>query len=132
MLHKQRFTSEQPEIRAVVGNVRGKAPIIIDDMISTGGTIAEAVEALLEAGARPEIIVAATHPVLVGPALQRLSHPAIGEVVVCDTIPVPPEKQLDKMQVLSVADLLAETVRRLNRNESISALFAPAYGRYAV
>jgi len=132
VLHKQRFTSEQPEIRAVVGNVRGKAPIIIDDMISTGGTIAEAVEALLEAGARPEIIVAATHPVLVGPALQRLSHPAIGEVVVCDTIPVPPEKQLDKMQVLSVADLLAETVRRLNRNESISALFAPAYGRYAV
>jgi len=132
VLHKQRFTPEQPEIRAVVGDVRGKAPIIIDDMISTGGTIAEAIEALLEAGAQPDITVAATHPVLIGPALQRLSHPAISEVIVCDTIPVPPEKQLDKMRVLSVADLLAETVRRLNRNESISALFAPAYGRYAV
>jgi ribose-phosphate pyrophosphokinase len=132
VLHKQRSAPEEAEIRAVVGDVQGKAPIIVDDMISTGGTIAGAVEALLRAGARPEVIVAATHPVLVGPALERLSHPAISEVVVCDTIPVPPAKHLPKMHMLSVADLLAATVRRLNRNESISALFAPAYGRYAV
>ncbi len=132
VLHKERSESGQAAIRAVIGEVRDRAPIIVDDMIATGGTIVEAVEALLGAGARRDITVAATHPVLVGQAVERLSHPAIREVVACAPIPVPDEKRWTNLAVLSVADLLAATVYRLNRNESISALFGPPRARHHV
>ncbi|HEY8476384.1 MAG TPA: ribose-phosphate pyrophosphokinase [Chloroflexota bacterium] len=132
VVHKRRGEEGQPEVRTVVGEVAGKVPIIIDDMIATGGTIAECVGALLEAGAVPAIRVAATHPLMVGPAVDRLSHEAIAEVVVTDTVPLPPERMLPRMRVLSVAGLLADTIRRLHRNESISALFTATLSQYAV
>jgi len=132
VLHKRRAGHEQAEIRGVVGDVADKSPIIIDDMISTGGTMAEAVQAVLGAGARPEIAIAAVHPLLVGPAIERLKHPAIKEVIVTDTIPVPPEKRLGKLSILSVAGLLAETIHRLHENRSISALFPPRYDTHPV
>ena len=132
VLHKRRLDHEEVEARAVVGEVRDKAPIIIDDMISTGGTIAEAVEAILAAGAKPEVTIAAVHPLLVGLAVERLKHPAIKEVVVTDTVSVPAEKRLDKITVLSVSGLLAETIRRLHENRSISALFPPRFDVHPV
>lgn len=110
------------EVYGLVGEVAGLYPIIVDDMISTGTTIHGCVEALLKAGSRPEMTVVATHAVLVGQALRYLSNPAIREVVVTDTVPLPPEKRLDMMTVVSVADLLAEAIYRLNQDESISAL----------
>lgn len=112
----------QVEVRALVGDVTGRTPVIVDDMIATGATIHECVGALLDAGARPQIIVAATHAVLVGSALQYLSDEAISEVVVSNTVPIPPEKWLGKMSVVSAADLLARAISRLHRNESVSAL----------
>lgn len=132
IIHKRRLSAERTEAGAIVGEVRERAPIVIDDMITTGGTVMGAVEALLRAGARPEITVVATHPLLVGPARERLSHQAIREVVVSDTLPVPAERRPPRLTVVSVADLLAETIRRLHLNQSISALFPPRYGVQAV
>jgi ribose-phosphate pyrophosphokinase len=123
ILHKERIDGAESEVRAVIGEVRGRRPIIIDDMITTGGTILAAVEALLAAGAKPEIVVAATHGVLVGKALERLSHPSISEVVITDTLAQDGKTLLPNLVVLSVAGLLAEAVRRLNEDRSISELF---------
>lgn len=132
VLHKQRLGGAETEIHAVVGDVRGRRPIIIDDMITTGGTIHNAVQALLQAGATPELTVAATHGLLVGKALEHLSDPAIAEVAITDTVPVPPEKRLPKMHVVSVGGLLAEAVRRLNEERSISEIFPPRYDHHPV
>jgi len=123
ILHKERLVSGEAEVRAVIGEVADRRPIIVDDMITTGGTIHEGVRSLVEHGARPEVTVVATHAVLVDRALERLSDPAIAEVVITDTVYQPPELLLPKMRVLSVAGLLAETMRRLNEDRSISALF---------
>jgi len=132
VLHKERAETGRVEVHKVIGDVRGLRPIVIDDMITTGGTIDEAVRALLEAGARPEITVAATHGLLVGKAMDRLANPAIAEVVVTDTVPIPPEKRVKKLLVLSVAELLAEATRRLHDERSISALFSPRYNHHPV
>ena len=132
VLHKERLGGAETEIRAVIGDVRDRRPIIIDDMIATGGTIQGAIEALLEAGATSGMIVAATHGLLVDGALDRLRDPAIDQVAVTDTVWVPPEKRLPTMHVVSVAGLLAETIQRLNENRSISELFPPRYDHHPV
>ncbi len=132
VLHKERLGGAETEVRAVIGEVRGRRPLIVDDMITTGGTIEGAVRALLGAGARPEITVAATHALLVNGALDRLKDPAIVEIAVTDTVPVPPEKRLRKMKLLTVAGLLADAIRRLNENRSISELFPTRYDHHPV
>ncbi|MHB0912407.1 MAG: ribose-phosphate diphosphokinase [Armatimonadota bacterium] len=111
------------EVTHLAGDVRGKTPIIIEDIISTGGSIMECVDSLLAHGCKPEIYIGATHGVLTGPAFERLSRPEIKEVVITNTIPVPPEKLGEKIKVLSVAPLLAEAMRRVHENESINSLF---------
>ena len=111
------------DITHLAGDVRGKTCIVYDDMISTGGSINEIVDALLENGARPEITVACTHALLVGPAVQRLARPEIQELVFTDTIPLPPEKRTEKTTVLSVAPLFAEAIQRIWSDESVSSLF---------
>jgi ribose-phosphate pyrophosphokinase len=111
------------EVTHLAGDVRGKTPIIIEDIISTGGSIMECVDALLEHGCKPEIYIGATHGVLVGPAHERLSRSEIKEIVVTNTIPVPAERINDRLKVLSVAPLLAEAIRRVHENESINLLF---------
>jgi ribose-phosphate pyrophosphokinase len=103
--------------------VRGKTCIVYDDIISTGGSINEIVDALIENGANPQITIACTHPVLAGPAVQRLSRPEIAELIVTDTIPLPPAKHLDKTTVLSTAKLFAEAIQRIWTDESVSSLF---------
>lgn len=111
------------EITGLAGDVRGKTCIVYDDMISTGGSINEIVNALLANGANPEITVACTHAVLAGPAVERLSRPEIKELIVTDTIPVPPEKRSAKTTVLSTAPLFAQAIRRIWTDESVSSLF---------
>ena len=132
VLHKERLGGGETEVHAVIGDVRDRRPLVVDDMITTGGTIEGAVKALLSAGARPEIVVVATHGLLVDGATARLSDPSIVEVVLTDTVPVTPERRLPKMHILSVDGLLAETIRRLNENRSISELFPARYDHHPV
>ncbi len=125
LMHKRRsgVGGQQVEFVELVGDVAGKTPIIIDDEIATGGTIYKQVEALSKAGANPSYI-SVTHPVLVGSAIERLSHPGIQEVVVTNTIPVPAEKQLNgKIKVLSIAPLVAEAILRIHQHRSVSKVF---------
>jgi ribose-phosphate pyrophosphokinase len=112
------------EITHLVGDVEGKVPIILEDMITTGGSIIECVDALVKHGAKPEIYVAASHGILAGNAVDRLNdHPAIAEVVVTDSVPLAPEKQRPKIKQLSVAPLFGEAIRRAHEDESITSLF---------
>lgn len=124
LMHKRRsgVGGRKVEVVEIVGDVAGKTPIIIDDLIA-GGSIYQQAESLVKAGANPAYI-SITHPVLVGEALKRLSHPSIREVVATNTIPVPPEKQLGgKIKVLSIAPLLAEAILRIHLHRSVSKVF---------
>jgi ribose-phosphate pyrophosphokinase len=112
------------EITDLAGDVQGKTAIILEDMITTGGSMIECVDALLEHGARPEIYIAASHGVLAAQAVDRLNdHPAIAEVVITDSVPLPPDKQRPKIKQLSVAPMLGEAIRRVNQEMSVSSLF---------
>lgn len=104
--HKRRKSGGETEVTHMVGDVETRACLIVDDVISTGGTIAQSVQALLEAGARPEIVVAATHALLLPGARQRLSHPAIKEVFVTDTVAVE-ESDQPRLHVESAGPLIA-------------------------
>jgi ribose-phosphate pyrophosphokinase len=112
------------DITHLAGSVRGKCCIVYDDMISSGGSINEIVDTLLEHGAQPNVVVACTHALLVGPALERLSRPEIAELIITDTIPQPSEKRLNKTTVLSVAPIFAEAISRIWSDESVSSLFS--------
>jgi len=107
----------------IIGDVKDKIAVIIDDMIDTAGTICKAASAIMDRGAK-EVYAVATHPVLSGPAVERLAQSPIKEVVVSDTIPLKEEAQrLDKIKVLSVSKLLGEAIRRIHTDDSISSLF---------
>jgi ribose-phosphate pyrophosphokinase len=111
VLHKERTSGVEPKVTRIVGEVAGRSCLIVDDMISTGGTIAQSISALLAAGARPEIIVAATHGLFVGDARHKLGHPAVREVLVTDTVRAP-EEDWPQLRVISIAPLIAEAVQR--------------------
>jgi ribose-phosphate pyrophosphokinase len=106
----------------LVGDVRGRACLVIDDMISTGGTMAETIDALLEAGARDEMVVTATHGVLLPGARDKLSHAAVREMVITDTVPVDAEAR-PPITVVSVAALLAGAIQRFLADGSLSDLY---------
>ena len=123
IIDKRREGPNEAQVMNIIGHVRDKKAIILDDMIDTAGTVVQAAAALKEAGA-VEVFVCATHPVLSGPAIERLEKSDIKEVVVTDTIPLHPRAQACKcIKVLSVASLLSEAVRRIYYNDSISSLF---------
>jgi ribose-phosphate pyrophosphokinase len=122
IIDKRRPTQNVAEVMEVIGEVRGRSCIIVDDMIDTAGTLVSVVEALKERGAL-EIYAAATHPILSGPARERLSASPIAEVVVTNTLHVPDDKQFEKLRVLSIAELLARAIRYTHSNESVSQLF---------
>jgi ribose-phosphate pyrophosphokinase len=112
------------EVTDIAGDVRGRRPLIIEDMITTGGSIVEAVNALVANGCIPEIRVAATHGILARDAADRLqNHPAIAEVIITDSVPLPDDKKRPKIKVVTVADLLAEGIRRVNQDQSVTSLF---------
>jgi ribose-phosphate pyrophosphokinase len=125
VLHKHRTSGTRAEVTHVVGDVEGRPCLIIDDMISTGGTIGRAVEALLAAGARPEMTVAATHGLLVGDARARLGHEAVRRVLVTDTVAAA-DGGWPSLEVVSVAPLLAEAIRRNHAGETLRDLFPDA------
>jgi ribose-phosphate pyrophosphokinase len=124
IIDKRRVSGTQTTMNRVIGDVRGKTVLMMDDMISTAGTVALAAQVARNEGAA-RILVGATHPVLVGPALDRLAKADIDEVVVTNTVPVSQEKQvaLPSLKILSVADLLGEAIHRIHNNESVSSLF---------
>jgi ribose-phosphate pyrophosphokinase len=125
VLHKRRAGGAETEVTRIVGDVRGRACLIIDDMISTGGTIARAVEALLMAGALPEITVAATHGLFVGEARAKLGHEAIRRVLVTDTVAAA-DRPWPPLEIVSVAPLLASAIRRIQADGSLGDLFQDA------
>ncbi len=123
IIDKRRLRPNESEVMNVVGDVKGKVAIILDDMIDTAGTMCKAAEALDERGAK-EVHGMATHPVLSGPALERIKRSPMKSVVVTDTIPLREEaKKLKKIKVLSVAELLGEAIRRIHNDDSVSSLF---------
>jgi ribose-phosphate pyrophosphokinase len=106
----------------LIGDVKDKDVVIIDDMIDTAGTLMQAVEAVKREGAR-RVLACGVHPVLSGPAMERIGDPQLEELIITNTIPLPRDKQLPKVHALSVAPLLAEAIRRIHGEESVSNLF---------
>lgn len=127
IVHKRRVPGARHgvEAREVAGHVDGRICVLIDDMIDTAGTMVAAAEALVERGAR-EVLAAATHGVLSPPAVDRLKNSAISKVVVTDTLPLPPEKQIDKIEVLSVAKVIADAIDAVFEDTSVSEIFGGA------
>jgi ribose-phosphate pyrophosphokinase len=123
IIDKRRSGPNVSEVMHIIGDVAGEVCIIVDDMIDTAGTLCNAARALREQGAK-EVCAYASHPVLSGPALERIAESSLSEVVVTDTIPAAEKiEQCDKLRCLSVGDLLAEAIRRIHDDESVSSLF---------
>lgn len=114
---------EDPRAANVIGDIKGKSCILVDDEIASGGTLLKATELLLQHGAR-EVKCVATHAVLSGRAVERIATSPISEVIVTDTIPIPENKRIDKLRVLSVDRLLADAIRSIHDGTSVSALFS--------
>ncbi len=123
-IHKTRdpHIPNESVVGKVVGDVEGQTCVVIDDMIDTAGTITKAVDALFNDGAR-EVIVAATHAVLSGPAVERLKNSKVSEVVITDTLPVPEESRFDRLTVLPIAPLLARAIKEVFEDGSVTSLF---------
>ncbi|HBJ9867147.1 TPA: ribose-phosphate diphosphokinase, partial [Listeria monocytogenes] len=122
IIDKRRPRPNVAEVMNIVGNVEGKVCIIIDDIIDTAGTITLAAKALREAGAT-KVYACCSHPVLSGPAMKRIEESPIEKLVVTNSIALPEEKWIDKMEQLSVAALLGEAIVRVHENASVSSLF---------
>ena len=123
IIDKRRATANESEVMNIIGDVAGKCCIVPDDMIDTAGTLCNASQALKDAGAA-KVKAYITHPVLSGPAIERISNSFIDELVVTNSIPLSPEaEKCSKIRVISLAPTIAECVRRLNNEESLSALF---------
>jgi ribose-phosphate pyrophosphokinase len=120
-VYKIRQGPEAVQVREIVGDVRGRAPVIVDDMISTGHTVAVAVRALLAAGSKPDVTVVISHGLFVGPIERVLRDLPIGRLVTTDTVPPHVDLPLP-VEVATVAPLLVEAIRRLHRDESLSEL----------
>ena len=120
--YKRRSSDDEVEVIAVSGDVKGRDCVVVEDIITTGGTIAKLAVALRSQGAN-KVLVAATHPVLTGNAIERLRAADIDHVIVTDSVPIPPEKLGPPLTVLSVAPLLAEAIIRVHENRSVSELF---------
>jgi ribose-phosphate pyrophosphokinase len=122
IIDKRRPKANVSEIMNIIGDIKGKTCILVDDMIDTAGTISNAANALIDLGA-VEVYAACTHGVLSGPAIDRINHSAIKELVMLDTIPKPERDDMDKFTCLSVAPLFAEAIRRITEDVPLSKLF---------
>ena len=122
IIDKRRPRANVAEVMSIVGDIKGKTAIVIDDIIDTGGTIKLAADKLIEEGAT-EVYVCCSHPVLSGKAIENLQESQIKEVIVTNSIKLPEEKQIDKIKQLSVGELLAEAITRIHEERSVSRLF---------
>lgn len=129
IINKRRLTGDSVKVGNLIGNVRNKTVLMFDDMISTGGTVVEAAKLVMDEGAR-DVVCAATHAVLAGPAMQKLADSPISKVVVTDTIPEHGrcEQIKDKLVILSIGEILGQAITRIHNDESISALFERTAG----
>lgn len=122
IVDKRRIDTEKTKVMNIMGEVNNKNVVIVDDLVATAGSLIEAAKALKDAGSK-DIYAAITHPVLSGQALERIDKSTLKELVVCNTIPVDDKKRHPKIKVLSVAALLAEAIKRIHNEESVSSLF---------
>ena len=124
IIAKRRPEPNQVEIMEIIGDVRGKTCVMVDDMIDTGGSVVSGACALMDRGAR-RIVACCTHAVLSGPAVDRIENSPIAELIITDTIPLSEEKRArsSKIKVISVAPLLANAIRRIHKDDSVSELF---------
>mgnify|MGYP000002821862 FL=1 len=122
LIDKRRYVPNKAEVNHLIGDLKDMDVLIIDDMIDTAGTTVNAAQAALKQGAK-SVIAVATHGVLSGPAIQRLNESNIRKIIVTDTIDIPKEKQIDKMEIVSVGNIFGEAVNRIHNSESVSALF---------
>ena len=126
IIDKRRDEEGAVKVEHVIGDVKGKSAVLVDDIIDTAGTITEAAEILKKEGAK-EIYVLATHPVLSGPAIERLQSSEIKEIIVTNTIELPKEKKMPKIRIISIAPLLAETIKRQHEGTSMGAVYDKLY-----
>lgn len=122
IVDKRRPQANVSEIMNVIGDIEGKNVILIDDLIDTAGTITQAANMLKEFGAK-DVYACCTHPILSGPALERIQNSAIKELIVTDTVRLPEEKRNGKIKVISVAPVFSEAILRIHKNISVSKLF---------
>ena len=123
IIDKRRPKANVAQVMNIIGDVEGRTCVLIDDMVDTAGTLCKAAQALKEHGAE-RVVAYCTHPVLSGPAINNINNSVLDELVVSNTIPLQPEaKASEKIRQISVAELLAETMRRIANDESVSSLF---------
>jgi ribose-phosphate pyrophosphokinase len=127
IVDKRRPKANVSEIMNIIGDIKGKNCILMDDMIDTAGTIANAANALVNMGAK-DVYACATHGVLSGPAIERVEDSAIKEMILLDTVPIPKEKCIKKIKTLSVAPLFAEAMTNIHTNASVSKIFQFTHG----
>ena len=122
LIDKRRYAPNKAEIVHLIGDLKGKDVLIIDDMIDTAGTTVIAANAAKENGAN-SVTAVATHALLSGPAIERIKKSAIGKIIVTDTLSIPDEKKLDNMEIVTVANVFGEAIKRVFEGKSVSALF---------
>ena len=123
IVDKRRQRANVSEVMNIIGDVKGKKVLLVDDMIDTAGTLCNAAKALIEIGGAKEVYACASHGVLSGPAIERIQASVLKEVYILDTVPLSEEKQIDKIKVLPVADMFAEAIRRIYEETPVSDLF---------
>lgn len=128
IVDKRRPKANVAEVMNIIGSVKGKRAILIDDMIDTAGTITLAAQALIDEGAT-EVYASCTHPVLSGPAIERIQNSAIKKLIITDSINIPAEKQIDKMTIVSVGQLIGDAIKRIHENKPVSPLFETRFKR---
>ena len=123
IVDKRRQRANVCEVMNIIGDVKDKQVILVDDMIDTAGTLCNAAKAIIEVGGAKEVYACATHGVLSGPAIERIRDSVIKELVLLDTIALPEEKKIDKIKLLPVAPVFAQAIQRIYADEPISPLF---------
>jgi ribose-phosphate pyrophosphokinase len=128
VIDKRRPAPNVAEIGSIVGDVEGKIAIMVDDMIDTAGTITQGAQLVMDHGAK-EVYVVASHAVFSGPAVERLQNSVFKKVIVTDSIKLPEDKHFDKLEIVSVGELIGEALMRISKNEAISPLFNTRFQR---
>lgn len=123
IIDKRRQRANVSEVMNIIGDVKNKKVILVDDMIDTAGTLCNAAAAVVEKGGANEVLACATHAVLSGPAIERIKNSSIKELFLLDTIPISKEKFIDKINILSVASLFAEAIERIYEDVPVSSMF---------